>query len=127
MTEGFVVAWIFGRLGCSIVHDHPGVRTTFFLGVRYPDGTRHDLGLYEFLFTVFVLLPASLWIHRSGRTPGSQFAWFAILFGLFRLAFDYLRVGEDRYLGWTPGQYASLALLASGLLLLRHLRKAVAR
>src|ERR1044071_2315131 len=49
---GLAVGWIFGRTGCFTAHDHPGLHTTFFLGVRYPDGTRHDLGLYELLFTI---------------------------------------------------------------------------
>lgn len=34
-----------GRLGCFLIHDHPGLRTNFFLGVAYPDGGRFDLGL----------------------------------------------------------------------------------
>src|SRR5690606_7932138 len=37
----------FGRMGCFLAHDHPGIHTEFFLGVQYPDGGRHDLGLYE--------------------------------------------------------------------------------
>jgi len=49
---GLAVGWIFGRTGCFTAHDHPGLRTDFFLGVRYPEGTRHDLGLYELLFTI---------------------------------------------------------------------------
>ena len=36
----------FGRLGCFFIHDHPGSKTGFWLGVQFPDGARHDLGLY---------------------------------------------------------------------------------
>ncbi|MEM8548742.1 MAG: prolipoprotein diacylglyceryl transferase family protein, partial [Pseudomonadota bacterium] len=25
LMQGFIIAWIFGRTGCSFVHDHPGV------------------------------------------------------------------------------------------------------
>src|SRR5262249_51419157 len=52
---GLAVGWIFGRTGCFTAHDHPGLKTTFFLGVKYPDAAplaRHDLGLYELLFTI---------------------------------------------------------------------------
>ena len=52
LVYGFTFAWIFGRLGCTFAHDHPGIETDFFLAVIYPEngGTpRHDLGFYEFL------------------------------------------------------------------------------
>src|SRR5215211_87203 len=29
----FPFGWIFGRLGCFVAFDHPGVRTSFFLGM----------------------------------------------------------------------------------------------
>ena len=29
---GFLAAWIFGRIGCTINHEHPGTATRFFLG-----------------------------------------------------------------------------------------------
>src|SRR3989338_6907421 len=35
-----------GRIGCFLIHDHPGTLTHFVLGVNYPGGVRHDLGLY---------------------------------------------------------------------------------
>jgi len=34
------LSWWIGRLGCYLAHDHPGIRTTSWLGVRYPGGTR---------------------------------------------------------------------------------------
>jgi len=48
---GIVAAWIFGRGGCTVAHDHPGQLSDFFLAVQFPGGARHDLGFYEFLFT----------------------------------------------------------------------------
>jgi len=57
MSYGMPVGWFFGRLGCFVVHDHPGKLTNFFLGVqnyRYAGlsiGTRHDLGLYEMRYS----------------------------------------------------------------------------
>jgi phosphatidylglycerol:prolipoprotein diacylglycerol transferase len=32
ITFGFLAAWIFGRIGCTINHEHPGTATRFFLG-----------------------------------------------------------------------------------------------
>ena len=56
---------VFGRLGCTLVHDHVGSRSEFLLAIRFPDGARHDLGLYELLYTVAVLVPA---VVRSTTT-----------------------------------------------------------
>ena len=51
LAYGLATGWMFGRLGCFTAHDHPGIRTSFFLGVKYPEGTgfvtRFDLGLLE--------------------------------------------------------------------------------
>ena len=33
---GGVHAWIFGRLGCSVAHDHPGLFTDSWFSVRWP-------------------------------------------------------------------------------------------
>ena len=49
VASSFPVSMAFGRLGCAVAHDHPGLRSDFFLAVRFPDGGRHDLGFYEFL------------------------------------------------------------------------------
>lgn len=45
----FWLGWGIGRIGCFLIHDHPGTLTHFVGGVRYPGGVRHDLGLYESL------------------------------------------------------------------------------
>ena len=36
---GVAPGWAVGRLGCFAVHDHPGVRTNFFLAVAFPGTT----------------------------------------------------------------------------------------
>ena len=47
---GLPLGWFFGRLGCFVVHDHPGKVTDFFLAVdelpvpRRATAPRHDLG-----------------------------------------------------------------------------------
>jgi prolipoprotein diacylglyceryltransferase len=40
-----------------------------------------------------------------------------------RFAFDFLRVSDQQYLGLTPAQYASVALLGVGLALLLRSRR----
>jgi len=62
---GLAVGWVFGRLGCTTAHDHPGRHTGFLLAVRYPDGPRFDLGLYEFVFTLILTIV----LFRYARHP----------------------------------------------------------
>ena len=60
----FPFAWIFGRVACSLAHDPIGVSTTHWLGVRFPEGPRFDLGLLELLYTIIL---AALWLLLDGR------------------------------------------------------------
>lgn len=125
----FPFAWIFGRLGCSLAHDHIGIATTSFLAVRFPDGPRYDLGLLELIWTL-VICAAFLLLDRKKRPEGAYVAYFLVLYAPVRFVLDTLRVGDERYFGWTPGQYASLAGAAIGLFLLVKIQprsQAVAR
>jgi phosphatidylglycerol:prolipoprotein diacylglycerol transferase len=121
IIEGLVYGWVFGRLGCTVVFDHPGPLTDFVLGMNYRDGIRHNLGLYEFLYTLLVLVPATFWIRsreRRGRAfaPGSSVFLISVLYAPVRFALDFLRAedlssADKRYGGLTPAHYMSLALL----------------
>lgn len=127
-VQGLVLGWIFGRLGCTLVHDHPGIHTDFFLAINYPDGPRHDLGFYEFLYTLLVLFPVSLWIHARRAVTGTNLATMVMLYAPFRFVCDFLRVSDrvesdKRYLGLTPAQYGCIIVFAAALSLLVHLWK----
>ncbi|RMD51838.1 prolipoprotein diacylglyceryl transferase, partial [Candidatus Parcubacteria bacterium] len=77
-----------GRIGCFLIHDHPGLETNFFLGVMYPDGiVRHDLGLY---LSIFGLLTGILFLilNRKDRFAGFYSGMFLVLYGLSRLILD---------------------------------------
>jgi phosphatidylglycerol:prolipoprotein diacylglycerol transferase len=115
----FPFAWIFGRTGCALAHDHIGVATSSFLAVRFPDGPRFDLGLLELFFTLFISA-LFLALDRRPRPTGFFIALFFALYGPVRFALDVLRVGDTRYFGWTPGQYVSIAAALFGVWLLRH-------
>lgn len=121
---GLSVGWIFGRLGCTTAHDHPGRHTDFFLAVKYPDGPRHDLGLYELLFTIAL----TVFLHRYARKPrpaGRLIGWFALLYAPVRFGLDFLRATDvsrpdERYASLTPAQWACLGAFALGLWLIRR-------
>ena len=119
----FPFAWIFGRLGCALAHDHMGIATDHWLGVQFPEGTRFDLGLLEFLYTVPI---AGLFfvLDRKPRPAGFFLGLFLTLYGPVRFVLDTLRTGDARYLSWTPGQYiAILATLGGAALLISALRR----
>jgi phosphatidylglycerol:prolipoprotein diacylglycerol transferase len=121
----FPFAWIFGRLGCALAHDHIGIETNSFLAVRFPDGPRYDLGLLELIWTLII---AALWLlldrKRKPRPTGFFTGLFFVLYGPVRFVLDTLRTGDERWLGWTAGQYLSLvATLAGAALLVRALSR----
>ena len=133
----FPVGLALGRLGCTLAHDHPGTITTFPLAISLRtaaahtfirgvyDGAGqalpavadnmgfHDLGLYECLFLIFVVIPAFRYLDRRRREPGFYVAAFAILYLPVRFALDSLRIADERYLSLTPGQWVAALSLAA--------------
>jgi len=115
-SVGFAVpfGWSIGRIGCYLMHDHPGIRTSDWLGVRYPEGVRYDLGLLEVLF-LFALGAVFLFLDRNPRPPGFFRVALFLAYGVFRLLEDRLRIDPPRYFGWTVDQIAATAMIALGL------------
>jgi len=116
-----------GRIGCFLIHDHPGTFTSFFLGVRYPDGlVRHDLGLYlsliGFATGMFFLI-----LNRRPRGPGFWLGLFMIIEGLTRFTLDFLRIADARYFGLTPTQWLSIPLAIGGMWVLFFMGRSASR
>lgn len=126
---GLPLGLFIGRLGCFSIHDHPGIKTEFFLGVNFPDGVRHDLGLYDALLGLAIFL-IFLFLRRRERRPGFYVSTAMILYGAARFFLDLLRTQEivlrmspdQRYLGLTLAQYLSIGLLATGVYLFFKLK-----
>ena len=121
------VGWAFGRLGCATAHDHPGLKTDFFLAVAYPGGARHDLGLYEFLYTL-ILLGFLAWLTRKPWRTGAVMITVLLTYSPLRFVLDFLRATDrdfvdPRYLGLTPAQYGVAIMFAVGLYLVWAQRK----
>jgi phosphatidylglycerol---prolipoprotein diacylglyceryl transferase len=106
---------IFGRLGCFLIHDHPGTLTHTVLGVKYSNGeVRHDLGLYLAL-NAFLMSLFFIFLARRPRRQGIYIVAFSLWYGTARFFLDFLRIVDVRYGGLTPGQYFSIALVFFGL------------
>ena len=128
LVQALVVGWVFGRLGCTLVHDHVGRPSEFPLAIRFPDGPRHDLGLYELMYTVLVLVPAVVVLNCRRREPGTSVAVLALLYAPVRFGLDFLRQsdlpGADfRHLGLTVAQYGCLMLAMVGIGLVLRKRR----
>jgi phosphatidylglycerol:prolipoprotein diacylglycerol transferase len=148
----FPLGWVFGRAGCSSVHDHPGARATAdaLLAVAYPlrpgDGPithigfielihghdpRYDLGFLELLFTI--VLAACFALTWRRRLPvGTYVVASALAYSPVRFAMDFLRIpqsegGDTRYAGLTPAQYGCIALFLYGLVMIAYIRRLRAR
>lgn len=142
----FPFAWAIGRIACTVAHDHPGTITTFPLGISlkspeaqtyiaffYREAGRlaelpppaelakmafHDLGWYEFLYMSFLMVPAFLVLDRKPRPPAFFLIAFPLLYVPARFLLDFLRIGDARYFGLTPGQYAGIAVFLAAIFLM---------
>ena len=143
----FPVAWVFGRSGCTVAHDHPGMKVPMgtFLSVAYgkwdPAKTQHigpielrwgnapqyDLGLMELLFTIVIAtLFALTW--RKRLTTGTYIVLTAFTYGPVRLVMDFIRIKDGdsadlRYGNLTFAQYCCLALVLYGVAMVFMVRK----
>jgi phosphatidylglycerol:prolipoprotein diacylglycerol transferase len=121
---GLAPGWFFGRMGCFLTHDHPGLPTGFWLGVDFGRGefagVRHDLGLYEALFSGALTL-IFLSLSRRPHVAGFYSVLAMVLYGPTRFAMDFLRVADVHYFGLTPAQYGAVLVTALGGVLLHRL------
>lgn len=117
--EACVVAVTVGRIGCALTHDHIGAATTFPLAVYLPGGPRHDLGLYEFLLLLLVVLPTALYVQNRRFPAGVTAGIILALYGALRFPLDFLRVEDSRILSLTPAQFCCVFCILAGAVLVR--------
>ncbi len=125
---GFPFGWFFGRMGCSVVHDHIGSLTTSPTGMMFPDhhvahGLRHELGIYEMVYMIPVMA-LFFYLGRQDRVPGFFIGLFSIAYAPVRFFLDFLRNSDIesrqdlRYFDLTPAQYGMVVLFFAGIWLL---------
>lgn len=129
-TIGVLTAFTIGRIGCSIVGDHMGKTSDFFLAQTWPSAvsksgetiawvTRHNLGIYELMYLILVnaiVLPIAF--RKSKRMPAG---FVAVLIGAtyapVRFFLDYLRPAttDPRYGSLTFAQWASILIFGAAV------------
>ena len=128
---GFPMAFGFGRIGCFMAHDHPGLESDFFLSVagicenHFGDVSMacHDLGLYEAIWALTLIPIVYLLDTKKPRFQGFYLAVIPIYYAPIRFFLDGLRTHDVRYSNFTPGQYGAFVLLALGTAVLLKQRK----
>ncbi len=108
MAYALPFAWMIGRLGCALAHDHRGLSSHSWIAVRFPEGPRYDLGLIEFLFLIG-LSALFYGLDRKPRPVGFFFALYGMLYGAFRVWLDTLHMQPMRFYGGLIGCLVGIA------------------
>ena len=117
------VGQMLGRVGCFLVGDDYGLPTSLPWGVAFPKGLPptpvpvHPTQLYEAAF-LGILAALLVYWRRRGVADRTLVARYALLAGGFRFLLEFLRVNVRVAGGLTVAQYAALALLVAGLVLI---------
>ncbi len=119
----FPFGMIIGRIGCTLIHDHPGKLTSSIFGVQYAGGARFDLGLLEILALLPLTIVFFAWRNRNFKEPVITVVAL-IYYGIIRFFLDFLRatdipMADSRYAGLTPAQYGSIVLVFIAIALIK--------
>jgi len=113
LVYAFPAASMVGRLGCALAHDHKGLWTTSWIAVRFPEGSRYDLGLIEFVFLIG--MTAVFWaLDRKPRPVGFFFVLYTVAYGGFRIWLDTLHADPLRY--YEGATYVAIGLVSWALI-----------
>lgn len=151
IVSALPVGFGFGRAGCAIVHDHPGIQAPAselfavafprFPGeglvasygpihVAYGSDPRFDLGLIECVFLAVLALGVGwTWLQPKRPAMGMYTAVLCLVYSPVRFALDFLRIGADdgsgdRRLGaLTFAQWTCLGMFGFGFYMLGHARR----
>ncbi|MDO8511870.1 MAG: prolipoprotein diacylglyceryl transferase [bacterium] len=110
LTEGV------NRIGCFLIHEHLGRVANFFLAVRTGDISRHDLGLYFSLSSLFGFI-VIISLEKFRKIPASVVSWLSLIWyfvARFLLEFLYENGGQfgvEKYAGLSLMQYVSIFVI----------------
>lgn len=112
---GTLAGWMFGRVGCFMIHDHMGMPCDCALAIQTPDGPRLEMAFLELLCLIPLVI--TFWFFSKKNMPEGFFiGLLGAYYGAVRFVLDFFRAtditGADaRYFGLTPAQYFSMIVL----------------
>jgi len=137
-AASLLVAMVGGRIGCAIVHDHPGLPTDLPFGVEFPQYAvqwafdapargpmrLHDVGLEELVLLIPIAIATWVLVYRRLRA-GTAAAFAGIAYACVRFGLDFLRAPktEPTYAGLTVGQWCCFILLLASITAARHIAR----
>ncbi len=128
VAPGLALGLAVGRLGCSLINDHPGALTNLPWGILWPDGSvRHPVAVYLVLFNIILFFLLLSVRKRWGRHQGAVTVAFLLAYGIGRFFLDFSRAADvpeadPRFLFLTVSQYFSLFFVIGSLFWLTRLR-----
>jgi phosphatidylglycerol---prolipoprotein diacylglyceryl transferase len=125
MAFAFPCGYGIGRIGCFLIHDHPGTLSNLPIAVDFPGGARLDHGLLLMLVGFGIY---AWFVRREYRIQTSVHKLLGdrgflpllmMTYGTARFFLDFfratdLRNADIRYGALTPAQYLSIVMLALG-------------
>lgn len=108
-------ALAFGKLGSFFAGSEPGMKTKFFLSVKYVgvDGARHLTPLYEaliFFLGAYICYRCIFEIRKGNYSKGFNFYFSLWYFSLVYFLFDKLKANHLYFLRWNFNRVVSLIL-----------------
>jgi phosphatidylglycerol:prolipoprotein diacylglycerol transferase len=123
------LGYAIGRIGCQLSGDGDyGIHSKLPWAMAYPKGTVptdvkvHPTPIYETVSMGLVAL--ALWSLRDRLGGGRLFALYLVLAGVERFLVEFVRRNHEVALGLTVPQLFSVAMVAGGIALAAHVRRA---
>jgi phosphatidylglycerol:prolipoprotein diacylglycerol transferase len=137
LVFGMLAGLCIGRVGCALVHDHPGriAGPEAWLAVGpwpgAPEAFRYDLGLLELGLCMVLLCVVHFGLDWRRAPAGQLTGIVAVGYAGVRFGLDFFRtvvpVGggtpDPRYLGLTAAQHVTLVFLVVGVALLYQAKR----
>lgn len=127
----------FGRIGCFLNGCCYGGLCDSSMGVRFPHNSLpyvhqmsrgqlppgaeyslpvHPTQIYSFIANLAICL-ILVWVTAKIKIKGQLFSLYLMLYGVWRLAVEFLRDDQDRHLGLSVAQYIAIGQFIVGLAL----------
>ena len=111
-----IAGHILGRFGDYFTGGHPGKITNLPWAIYMDNAFRHPIVLYEILGLLIIFAVVSS-LMKNKFFDGFVFASYTVLYSAQRIFLDYFRIEstDPRFLGLTPSQFISIALLIAAI------------